>query len=76
MDICARGLKAAAAMLEDGGLETALRDRYEGWNGAAAQAMLQSDLSSIAQDVLDRDITPTPRSGQQEVLENYVNRFV
>lgn len=76
MDICARGLKAAAAMLEDGGLETALRERYEGWNGAAAQAMLQSDLSSIAQDVLDRDITPTPRSGQQEVLENYVNRFV
>ena len=76
MDICARGLKAAAAMLEDGGLETALRDRYEGWNGAAAQAMLQSDLSGIAQDVLDRDITPTPRSGQQEVLENYVNRFV
>ena len=76
MDICARGLKAAAAMLEDGGLEKALNERYEGWNGTGAQAMLESDLSSIAKDVLDRDVTPSPRSGQQEILENYVNRFV
>ena len=76
MDICARGLKAAAAMLEDGGLEQALNDRYEGWNTPAAQAMLQSDFTTIAQTVLDQDLTPTPRSGRQEILENYVNRFV
>ena len=76
MDICARGLKAAATMLEDGGLEQALNDRYEGWNTPAAQAMLQSDFTTIAQTVLDQDLTPTPRSGRQEILENYVNRFV
>ena len=76
MDICARGLKAAAAMLEDGGLEQALNDRYEGWNTPAAQAMLHSDFTTIAQNVLDQDLTPTPRSGRQEILENYVNRFV
>ena len=76
MDICARGLKAAAAMLEDGGLEQALSERYDGWNTPAAQAMLQSDFTTIAQSVLDRDLTPSPRSGRQEILENYVNRFV
>lgn len=76
MDICARGLKAAATMLEDGGLEQALNDRYDGWNTPAAQAMLQSDFTTIAQTVLDQDLTPTPRSGRQEILENYVNRFV
>ena len=76
MDICARGLKAAAAMIEDGGLQTALNDRYAGWNTPEAQAMLQSDLASITQRVLDAQLSPVPKSGQQEILENYVNRFV
>ena len=76
MDICARGLKAAAAMIEDGGLENALSERYSGWQSAEAQAMLQSDLSAISERVLEQNITPEPRSGRQEALENYVNRFV
>ncbi|WP_417209400.1 xylose isomerase [Antarctobacter sp.] len=76
MDVCARGLKAAAAMLEDGGLETALADRYAGWNAPGAQAMLQSDLGAIQARVLAEGINPEPRSGRQERLENWVNRFV
>ena len=76
MDVCARGLKAAAAMLEDGGLETALAERYAGWQSAEAQSMLGSDLESIAARVLAENVNPEPRSGRQERLENYVNRFV
>ncbi|TDL81543.1 xylose isomerase [Palleronia sediminis] len=76
MDTCARGLKAAAAMIEDGGLEDALRDRYRDWDTDAAKSMLHSDLGAIAQRVLDENIAPEPRSGRQERLENYVNRFV
>ncbi|WP_170346509.1 xylose isomerase [Ruegeria atlantica] len=76
MDICARGLKAAAAMMEDGGLEQALADRYAGWNTPEAQAMLTSGLDEITARVLDEDLNPKPRSGRQEILENYVNRFV
>ncbi|WP_167648238.1 xylose isomerase [Mameliella alba] len=76
MDICARGLKAAAAMLEDGGLEQALSERYAGWDRPGAQAMLQSDLGSIQRRVLEEGINPEPRSGRQERLENWVNRFV
>lgn len=76
MDICARGLKAAAAMIEDGGLEKALNDRYAGWDTPAAKAMLESDLESISADVISGKINPAPRSGRQEILENYVNRFV
>jgi len=48
MDVCARGLKAAHAMLADGGLEDALSERYAGWDSPDAQAMLNSDLASIA----------------------------
>ncbi|WP_299636728.1 xylose isomerase [uncultured Ruegeria sp.] len=76
IDICARGLKAAAAMIEDGGLEQALADRYAGWNTPEAQAMLSSGLDEIAARVLAEDLNPSPRSGRQEILENYVNRFV
>ncbi|QBF30567.1 xylose isomerase [Thalassococcus sp. S3] len=76
MDVCARGLKAAAAMLEDGGLEAALTARYAGWDTPEAQAMLESDFDAIFDRVNSGEIDPKPRSGQQEKLENYVNRFV
>ncbi|SHI61593.1 D-xylose isomerase [Shimia gijangensis] len=76
MDICARGLKAAAAMLEDGGLDQALAARYAGWDTPEAQAMLQGDLGSIFEQVHTGKVDPKPQSGRQEILENYVNRFV
>jgi len=77
MDICARGLKAAAAMLEDGGLESALSERYAGWNTVDAKEMLSTGtLESIAARVLHKNTNPQPVSGRQEILENYVNRFV
>ncbi len=76
IDVCARGLKAAHAMLEDGGLEDALKDRYAGWDSPEAQAMLNSDLGSITERVMADGINPAPRSGRQEILENYINRFV
>jgi xylose isomerase len=77
MDICARGFKAAAAMLEDGGLEAARADRYAGWNGADAQHMLyDATLEDIEIRVLNDGINPEPLSGRQEQLENWVNRFV
>lgn len=76
MDVCARALKAAHALLEDGGLEAARDQRYSGWDKPENAAMLTSDLSSIEQRVRDQSINPEPRSGKQERLENLWNRFV
>jgi len=76
MDICARGLKAAAAMLEDGGLEDALAERYAGWKTAKAKTMLDGGFDDIFARVHSGEFNPEPRSGRQEILENYVNRFV
>ena len=76
MDICAAGLKAAAAMLEDGRLETARTERYAGWDSAEGQALLHSDLEQISARVVSDDINPEPKSGRQERLENLVNRFL
>ncbi|MSU89351.1 xylose isomerase [Rhodobacteraceae bacterium 2CG4] len=76
MDVCAAGLKAAHAMLEDGTLEAMRAERYAAWDDPAARAMLSSDLEEIAARVAAEGINPAPRSGRQERLENIVNRFV
>ncbi len=76
MDVCARGLKAAAAMLEDGTLERMRKARYAGWDTPEGQALLEMDLETVAGKVAGGGIDPHPRSGQQEILENIINRFV
>jgi len=78
MDTCARGLKAAAAMLEDGTLDGFVEERYSGWNSDTWQAVLagKSSLEDLAAKVEAEGIEPEPRSGRQEYLENLVNRFV
>lgn len=76
MDICARALKAAAAMLDDGKLEAARDARYAGWETSEAKAMLGGSLDAAAARVEGEGIEPEPRSGQQERLENLINRYV
>jgi xylose isomerase len=78
MDACARGLKAAARMIEDKALSAPLEERYAGWSRAEAKAMLagQRSLEDIARRVIEEGIEPQPRSGRQEWLENVVNRYV
>ncbi|MGI9357668.1 MAG: xylose isomerase, partial [Rhizobiaceae bacterium] len=77
MDVCARALKAAAAMLEDGSLERLREDRYADWNSTDAQEMLASAALELCEErVLSQGIEPEPRSGKQERLENLVNRFI
>lgn len=78
MDCCARGLKAAARMIDDKALIRPLEERYAGWNGEEANAMLagRRTLEQVAERVVKDGIEPQPRSGRQEYLENVVNRYV
>jgi xylose isomerase len=78
MDTCARGLRAAARMLEDGALEAFVERRYAGWREPEAARMLEGaySLGEIARLVEAGPINPRPRSGRQEMLESIVNRYV
>ena len=78
MDTCARALKAAAAMLEDGALSQPLTDRYAGWQGEFGKACLApgTGLDDLRAQVTAGDLRPLPSSGRQELLENIVNRYV
>jgi xylose isomerase len=77
MDACARGLLAAAKMVEDGKLAAIVAERYAKWNEPKNQAMLagKESLDQIAARVHAQGIEPRPRSGRQEVLENLVNSY-
>ena len=77
LDVLARGLKAAAALIDDGTYDKTVDARYAGWKTPAAQKMLTSEsLADIAARVEKENINPQPKSGQQEYLENLINRFV
>ena len=78
MDCCARGVKAAARMIEDKALSGPLAERYAGWQTPEAQKILSggSSLDALEAYVLAGSINPQPRSGRQELLENVVNYYV
>lgn len=76
MDACAAGLKAAAAILEDGKLEAARDARYAGWDSADGVNLMTADLEAITARVMSDNINPQPQSGRQERLENLVNRYL
>ncbi len=76
MDTCARALKAAAALLASGELESARKARYARWDSPAAKAMLAGSLDEAAARVTAEGLEPKPTSGRQERLENLWNRFV
>ncbi len=77
MDVCARGLLMAARMIEDGRLADHVEQRYAGWTGAEGQAILNGkrSLDDLANRVHQEGLEPSPVSGQQEKLENLVNRY-
>jgi xylose isomerase len=78
MDVLARALLIADKMLADGKLQAAIDARYKGWTKGLGKEILDKklDLGQISERVLKGNINPKPRSGQQEMLENLVNRYL
>jgi xylose isomerase len=78
IDILARGLLNAARMIEDGVLPTLKDARYAGWSQELGRGILEGkhSLGSLAALVEKDELDPEPVSGQQERLENLVNRYV
>lgn len=77
MDAFARGLEIAQAIIEDGRLQNAVDERYEGWTHSFGEKVL-AGVKSLAdcEDHVLRHGEPTRKSGRQERLENLINEFV
>jgi xylose isomerase len=78
MDVAAKALLAAEAMINDGGLAKAVKQRYAGWDGALGKDIRSGKLGlgELAELTLAKNVDVAPKSGRQEALENWVNKFV
>jgi xylose isomerase len=78
VDILARSLLNAAAMIEGGELEAVITDRYAGWQTAEGKALLSAsaNLEAISDAAVAAKIDPQPCSGRQEYVEGVVSRYI
>ncbi|WP_040976941.1 xylose isomerase [Necropsobacter massiliensis] len=78
IDVLALSLKRAAKMLQDKVLQDIVEKRYAGWETELGKQILngESSLEKLAQIVQAQNLSPTLVSGQQEYLENLVNRYM
>ncbi len=75
IDVIARALLRAAAIIEDGRLDAFKAERYAGWKGAFGRDVAGASLENAAEMALSQNLSPAPRSGRQEWLENLISRF-
>jgi xylose isomerase len=78
IDVLALALERAAKMIERDTLATMKAARYAGWDGEFGQQVLTGNftLEALAAEAAKRNLQPQHVSGQQEALENLVNRYV
>jgi xylose isomerase len=78
MDLCARALLVAEAMVNDGALQRQVQERYAGWESSRGKAILKgkTSLDELARQVERGAIEPQPVSGRQERLEHLVNSYL
>jgi xylose isomerase len=77
MDAFARGLKNAAAIIEDGTLDGMVASRYAGWDEGIGQQIENGDVGfeELEAFTLEKG-EPTLSSGRQELFENILNQFI
>ena len=78
MDVSARALLIADAMIQDGRMAQITQTRYAGWSQDFGREVMAGrvGLDAVAQRVLDRNLDARPVSGRQEHIENLVNSFI
>lgn len=78
MDHMALALKKAAAMIEDDFITQNTNKRYASWSAPLGKDILagKHSLESLAAMTADNNLSPKHVSGQQELLENKVNRVL
>lgn len=78
MDHLALALKKASALLQKDILSEKVKARYAIWDEDIGKGILQGQysLESLASHTLNNNLQPMHQSGQQEMLENYVNRIL
>jgi xylose isomerase len=76
IDVLAKALLNAEAIIKDGTLGRFVDERYSGWKeDFGQQALSKLSLDQLADHALQQNSDIRPPSGRQEYLENLINRF-
>jgi xylose isomerase len=78
IDTLARALLVAAELIESETLSEPVERRYAGWSADLGRSILggSETLDSLEARVASGELDPDPVSGEQELLENRVNRVI
>jgi xylose isomerase len=78
MDAFARGLKVAAAMIQDGALNNLVTQRYSSWDSELGRSIEAGKTSfrDLEAFIMPKGEAARNQSGRQELLENIVNRYL
>ncbi len=77
MDAFARGLKTAAAIVEDGRLDGLLKQRYSTFDGGIGAQIEKGEVGFEELEAYTlKNGEPILASGRQEMLENLINEFI
>ena len=77
MDLLARALENAVALIESEKLSGFIKDRYAGWSTGIGAKIMNGEVSldDVAAYSLEKNESPDPVSGRQEHLENIVTQY-
>ena len=78
MDVAGRALIAVEKIIKDKDLSNYIQNRYKKWDHDLGKFIHSNEgsLESIANKVISEKIEPAPKSGQQEYLENILNKYI
>ena len=78
MDTCAKTLIAVEKLINDKLISQYTTDRYKKWEGEMGKIInsKKTGLDTLHKIVVKNNIQPKPKSGQQEMLENILNKYL
>jgi len=78
MDTCAKTLLAVEKLINDNVIPQYIVDRYQKWDDVLGKKiyLAETGLDTLHKIVVENDLNPQSKSGQQEMLENILNKYL
>jgi len=78
MDTCAKTLLAVEKLINDKKLSEYITQRYKNWDNELGQKIHSKDtgLDTLHDIVIKNNLEPQAKSGQQEMLENIISKYL
>ena len=78
MDTCAKTLLAVEKLISDNVIPQYIIDRYQKWDEGLGKKIHSkiTSLDTLHQIVIENNLNPQAKSGQQEMLENILNKYL